>query len=390
MSKVASLFILCVLCLIALVSAASSPQCAQAPTLIPDTFSISYQPIDEDNGIVYFSYTEPSWENWQMFDIRELASDPFRATFTLNLTDANIKFSIDDCTFRTPQSYSRPYAVVPSFSTTSPELFTLVFTQTGSLFCNAVPSKQDTRGRQQYSVEGSLALRTYRCDATTLLPTSGSDSVSIDAASKVSLPDLYVHRSCSRLTLTYESTSQLSLRQTDGLALDISALPTMQRTDASIAPNTILVSYTATRVPGKQSGGSDVYSNVLSFCTFNGSLSSEFNPIGDANGKGSLFVPGTDPTQVSFNIKNSKIPSYCFNGIKDFDESDIDCGGNGQLNGCPPCVDASQICNGNSDCVSGQCLPHKIAGKRCYAISSANGVVGVGVVILAVFFGVFF
>jgi len=53
-------------------------------------------------------------------------------------------------------------------------------------------------------------------------------------------------------------------------------------------------------------------------------------------------------------------------------------------------VDASQICNGNSDCVSGQCLPHKIAGKRCYAISSANGVVGVGVVILAVFFGVFF
>eukprot|EP00461_Guttulinopsis_vulgaris_P000826 UN00826 len=86
-----------------------APQCEEPPSLIPDTFSISYSQDSGTSGTLYFTYIEPAWEEWQMFDIRELASDPFTAEFTVSFKDSGIElpstFDITDtsaCKFKTP------------------------------------------------------------------------------------------------------------------------------------------------------------------------------------------------------------------------------------------------------------------------------------------------
>lgn len=357
-------------------------QCKEAPSLIPDTFSLSYLQETRDSGVLYLTYIEPAWEEWEMFDIRELASDPFTATFTIDFTTAGLNLPTNydlaattpQCWFKTPQSYTRDNAATISRQTGTDKI-TVTFRQTGSLFCAVSPKTHDElRGKQQTSIDGTLNVRRYHCEDGT--PTSSSEQLVVDGASKISMPDLYIHTDCTRTTFRFDAPYQLTSKQINGLALDISSLPTtVPNGDGTV--NTILHSYTIDST--YMSNGARYYKNVLSFCTFGATLSESNND----NLTKTLFAQFAD---VQTTIKQSKVPSYCYNGKKDFDESDVDCGGSGSFNGCPPCVDSSQICNGNSDCVSGVCASHELAGKRCVALSSANTVfsaVTMAVVVIA-------
>ena len=52
-------------------------------------------------------------------------------------------------------------------------------------------------------------------------------------------------------------------------------------------------------------------------------------------------------------------PAHCANGIKDVDESDIDCGGS-----CPACA-VGKLCLHGTDCDSGACENGKCAAPSC-------------------------
>jgi hypothetical protein len=49
----------------------------------------------------------------------------------------------------------------------------------------------------------------------------------------------------------------------------------------------------------------------------------------------------------------------CHDGVRDNDESDVDCGGH-----CPTCA-RGQRCGGDSDCASGSCLNVTCSGTGC-------------------------
>lgn len=343
--------------------------------MIPDTFSVTYQPSTLQSGTVYFTYVEPTWDNWPQFDIRELGSNPFSSNFLVQYSNQNFEFvsasntslvasPSSTCTFSTPQSFTRDNSWTATIVKDSDnvEWLNLTFTQTGSLVCTIAAEQTNYQGSQQFSVAGTLAVRAYTCDESSVV--NGTTTASIDATSKVAMPSLYSMESCQRLTVTIGIEGQLTTKQLTRISQYITDLSTA--TTSGVTPSTILHSYDLGDSYSHNSR--TYYNNVISWCTFNGTLPSTIQ-------LSTLFVDLNINNQLSdatYMISTSKIPSYCFDGVLDFGESDIDCGGTGLLNGCAPCVDTSQICNGNTDCVSGECTAHELAGRRCATINAAT------------------
>lgn len=347
--------------------AATYTECSAVPAMIPDTFSVTYQPSTLYTGTAYFTYVEPTWDNWPQFDIRELASNPYTANFFVQYTNQNFNFSdptdlSNDCTFSTPQSYTRDNSWTAALvEVDGVSWLNLTFQQTGSLICTINAVETNVQGAQQFSVEGTLSVRSYTCDDNDVV--NGTTTSTLDATSKVAMPSFYDMESCQRLTVTIGIEGQLTTKQLDRISQYITALATP--TNTSITPTTLLHSYDLGT--SYQHNGHTYYSNVISWCTFNGTLPTVISLP-------SLFTELDTNTQVNeatYLLSSSKMPSYCFDGILDFGESDIDCGGTGSLNGCAPCVDTSQICNGNTDCVSGECTAHELAGRRCATVNSS-------------------
>jgi hypothetical protein len=62
-------------------------------------------------------------------------------------------------------------------------------------------------------------------------------------------------------------------------------------------------------------------------------------------------------------VKGVCVPPHCKNGMKDFGEADIDCGG--ATSGCPKCT-AGKVCtNGPTDCWSNLCMNGKCTAPTC-------------------------
>lgn len=100
--------------------------------------------------------------------------------------------------------------------------------------------------------------------------------------------------------------------------------------------------------------------------------------------KGCSARTSTDEAERCVENRDCEASAYCFrglcssctNGVKDGDESDVDCGG---LNGCSKCVHESaggrlaQFCTRNEDCISNLC--HRVGGSLIgQCVSYQNGV----------------
>jgi len=64
-------------------------------------------------------------------------------------------------------------------------------------------------------------------------------------------------------------------------------------------------------------------------------------------------------TSNGITVDISLKPATCSDGIKNDDETDVDCGG-----GCSPCADGKE-CSLNDDCISGNCADGTCAGSSC-------------------------
>lgn len=72
-----------------------------------------------------------------------------------------------------------------------------------------------------------------------------------------------------------------------------------------------------------------------------------------------LGLVGTPLSSNGVTIDFSKRPDVCTDGIKESEETDIDCGGK-----CPPCTDG-KVCTGATDCASGFCNGGVCATPTC-------------------------
>ncbi len=118
--------------------------------------------------------------------------------------------------------------------------------------------------------------------------------------------------------------------------------------DINIPSGIIYTNITKNIINAKTRRFGDVYKNTI--CEVNGTLPSR---------QGTYKLPITKlPTGIVYigNISLETVLLSCTNGVRDGDESDVDCGGS-----CSKCSDGKQ-CNSASDCMSGYCS----AGNLCF------------------------
>lgn len=87
-----------------------------------------------------------------------------------------------------------------------------------------------------------------------------------------------------------------------------------------------------------------------------------------ACGDGKTCLVASDCSSATC-LDNICVPATCVNGVWDGGETDVDCGG---AAGCPRCA-RTRLCQSNSDCRSDLICPGGV-GARCYSLDCENGV----------------